>query len=50
MTRPTAVVPDREHQRMKSLAADHYRNARRLAAHLVAAEEELRKMKKERQS
>lgn len=38
----------RERQRLKSLAADHSRNSQRLAHRLVAAEDELRRLKKER--
>lgn len=37
-----------EEKRLRSLADDHYRNARRLARRLVAAEDELRRLKKER--
>ena len=34
-----------EVKRLKSLAADHFRNSRRLAHRLVIAEDELRRLK-----
>lgn len=37
--------PSQEEQRLRMLAGDHYRNARRLAERLVAAEDELRRLK-----